>query len=89
MRRTSALDGDWNVRRTGGLLPPLVGVRKRIRGSRGWTTLGRLPGAPFDVFGTSLRYRRPFSGFADELESDAGDRYRAGRRSGDASSGAS
>ena len=44
----SGLDGDWQVIRTGGFLPPLVGVRKRIEGDRGWTSLGPLPGAPFD-----------------------------------------
>ena len=31
------LDGVWDVRRTGGALPPLVGVRKRIQGTRGET----------------------------------------------------
>jgi hypothetical protein len=70
------LDGEWNVHRTGGLLPPLVGVHKRIEGARGWTTLGRLPGAPFDVVGSSLHYRGPFSGFVDVLEPDGPDRYR-------------
>jgi len=64
------LDGVWNVERRGGLLPPLVGVRKRIHGARGETTCGPLPGAPFDVVGLSLRYRAPFRGFVDELEPD-------------------
>jgi hypothetical protein len=68
------LDGVWNVRRLGGLLPPLAGVRKRIDGTRGETTIGPLPGAPFDVVGLSLRYRGPFGGFVDELERD-GARY--------------
>jgi len=68
------LDGVWNVTRLGGLLPPLAGVRKRIDGTRGETMIGPLPGAPFDVVGLSLRYRRPFGGFVDELERD-GDRY--------------
>src|SRR5689334_16421233 len=40
------LDGVWNVERRGGLLPPLAGVRKRIDGSRGETTIGPPPGAP-------------------------------------------
>jgi hypothetical protein len=75
-RRVSALDGEWTVRRAGGMLPPLVGVRKRIRGRHGWTALGRLPGAPFDVVGLSLCYRRPFSGFVDHLHPDPPDRYR-------------
>ena len=64
----SGLDGDWQVIRTGGLLPPLVGVRKRIAGGSGWTSLGPLPGAPFDVVGNELRYRGPFTGFVDVLE---------------------
>jgi hypothetical protein len=68
------LDGDWNVRRLGGLLPPLVGVHKTISGSIGETKIGRLPGAPFDVVGLSLRYHAPFRGFVDELERE-GDGY--------------
>jgi hypothetical protein len=68
------LDGVWNVRRFGGLLPPLVGVRKRIDDTRGETTIGPLPGASFDVVGLSLRYRAPFAGFVDELERQ-GDGY--------------
>jgi len=62
------LDGDWNVRRLGGLMPPLAGVAKHIDGARGETAVGPLPGAPFDVVGLSLRYRAPFAGFVDELE---------------------
>jgi ferritin-like metal-binding protein YciE len=69
------LDGVWNVKRVGGTLPPMVGVRKEISGGTGTTKLGRLPGAPFDVVGLSLRYRRPFGGFVDELE-PGGDGYR-------------
>jgi hypothetical protein len=72
------LDGTWNVYRTGGLLPPLIGVRKRISGTRGVTALGPLPGAPFDVVGLDLRYRAPFGGFVDVL-SPAGDGSFAGR----------
>jgi ferritin-like metal-binding protein YciE len=68
------LDGVWYVRRLGGLLPPLVGVRKHIEGTRGETTLGPLPGAPFDVVGLSLHYRAPFTGFVDELRPH-GDAY--------------
>jgi hypothetical protein len=72
------LDGVWNVRRLGGLLPPLPGVRKEIRGGSGETKVGPLPGAPFDVVGLSLRYRAPFRGFVDELEpSGSGYRGRA------------
>jgi ferritin-like metal-binding protein YciE len=70
------LDGIWNVRRTGGLLPPLVGVRKRISGTRGSTLVGGGAfGAPFDVVGTELHYRAPFTGFVDVLTAD-GDTWR-------------
>jgi hypothetical protein len=68
------LDGVWNVRRISGLLPPMVGVRKRISGSSGETRVGPLLGVPFDVVGRDLHYRAPFHGFVDELE-PAGDRY--------------
>ena len=62
------LDGLWLVRRTGGELPPMVGVRKQITGGRGATTLGPLR-FPFAVEGRSLRYRFP-PGLVDELEPD-------------------
>ncbi|HEY6961481.1 MAG TPA: DUF892 family protein [Gaiellaceae bacterium] len=66
----SELDGVWEVRRTGGLLPPLFGVRKRIRGTRGATRVGDVAGVPFDVVGTELHYRAPFTGFVDVLSPD-------------------
>jgi hypothetical protein len=69
------LDGVWNVRRLGGLLPPMVGVHKVIDGGKGQTRIGPLVGVPFDVVGLSLRYHAPFRGFVDQLEPD-GDRYR-------------
>jgi hypothetical protein len=62
------LDGVWEVERTGGLLPPLLGVQKRISGSRGETAVGPLPGVPFVVEGLELRYRPPLAGFVDVLE---------------------
>ena len=65
------------MERTGGLLPPLLGVTKEITGRRGRTLVGRLVGVPFEVEGLSLRYRAPFTGFVDLLE-PAGDGY-AGR----------
>ncbi len=68
-------DGEWTVERVSGALPPMVGVRKRIAGDRGWTTVGRLPGLPFEVSGLTLRYRFPFSAFVDVLEPD-GDGFR-------------
>jgi ferritin-like metal-binding protein YciE len=63
-----ALDGLWDVRRTGGLLPPMLGVRKRIAGERGQTRVGRVVGVPFRVAGNELRYAAPFTGFVDRLE---------------------
>jgi hypothetical protein len=66
----NGLDGVWKVERTGGCLPPLAGIRKRIHGARGETSLGRLPGAPFDVVGTELRYRGVLAGFVDILTSE-------------------
>jgi ferritin-like metal-binding protein YciE len=69
------LDGIWDVRRRGGLLPPLIGVRKRIDGGRGATTIGPGPGVPFDVVGTELRYRAPLSGFVDRLDPVGEGRY--------------
>jgi hypothetical protein len=62
------LDGLWDVTRTGGLLPPLVGVRKRIAGDRGATLVGPFGGVPFRVVGLELRYVAPFRGFVDVLE---------------------
>ncbi len=64
------LDGVWKVERTGGLLPPLVGVEKHIAGTRGETRLRRLPGVPFTVDGLALRYRAPLNGLVDLLEPD-------------------
>jgi hypothetical protein len=64
------LDGVWNVKRLGGLLPPMVGVQKRIHGSSGETRIGKLFGVPFDLVGHDLHYRAPFRGFVDRLEPD-------------------
>ena len=64
----SALDGTWRVERAGGLLPPLVGVRKEIRGDRGVTRVAGTLGVPFRVEGLSLRYEPPLSAFVDVLE---------------------
>jgi hypothetical protein len=69
------LDGVWDVKRLGGALPPLVGVRKEISGTSGVTKVGPIALAPFDVVGLTLRYRPPFRAFIDELE-PAGELYR-------------
>ena len=62
------LDGEWEVRRLTGLLPPLYGVRKRIDGAAGLTVLGPVK-APFDVVGRELRYRGLLSrGLVDSVE---------------------
>jgi ferritin-like metal-binding protein YciE len=64
----SELDGVWDVRRTGGLLPPLMGVRLEIHGTRGETLLPLgVIGVPFDVVGLELHYRTPFVGVVDIL----------------------
>jgi ferritin-like metal-binding protein YciE len=65
-----SLDGVWSVERSGGALPPMVGVRKRIRGTAGETIAGPLR-MRFDVRGNELRYRRPFVGLVDEIAPDA------------------
>ena len=66
----SELDGVWSVKRVSGMLPPLLGVEKRISGDRGETSLGGLPGAAFTVEGLSLRYLPPLAGLVDHLERD-------------------
>ena len=71
----AGLDGVWQVERSGGALPPLVGVRKRIHGRRGSTVVGGLH-VPFEVRGKELHYRGPFTGFVDVVEPDGADRYR-------------
>jgi hypothetical protein len=65
-----ALDGRWTVRRTGGFLPPMIGVGKEIIGARGWTTLGPFR-IPFRVEDLRLRYTGLLRGLVDELETDA------------------
>ena len=71
----AGLDGHWDVRRLSGLLPPLVGVSKRIDGDRGATVLPGGVGVPFSVVGHELRYRPPFAMVVDVLEPD-GDGWR-------------
>jgi ferritin-like metal-binding protein YciE len=65
------LEGDWRVERLGGFLPPMFGVRKRIRGDRGATRVGTLPGWPFRVERregrVALVYSPPFSAIVDEV----------------------
>jgi ferritin-like metal-binding protein YciE len=63
------LDGVWDVERTGGFLPPLLGMRKRISGERGATTVGPAR-ASFRVVGREIRYEAPFTGFVDVVEPD-------------------
>ncbi len=58
--------------RVSGLLPPMLGVWKRIRGNRGETRLGPLPGVAFRIEererGIALIYRPPLSMFVDKLQ---------------------
>ncbi len=69
----AGLDGFWKVERVAGALPPLLGVTKRIEGAHGETRVGRALGAPFEVVGRELRYRRPLAGFVDVIEPGSGD----------------
>jgi hypothetical protein len=64
----TVLDGEWDVKRRSGLLPPLPGVRKRIDGASGETIVLAGPGIPFDVRGLELRYRAPLGFLVDVLE---------------------
>jgi hypothetical protein len=66
----SELEGEWDVKRLSGLLPPLAGIRKRIEEDRGSTVLPGGLGVPFNVVGRELRYRPPFSMVVDVLEPD-------------------
>jgi hypothetical protein len=69
------LDGRWRVIRTGGLLPPFLGlVHKRIEGASG-RTIAVGVSVPFDVVGLELCYRAPFRGVVDRLEPDGPDAY--------------
>ena len=69
--RVIDLEGDWRVARMSGLLPPMFGVWKRIRGPQGETRLGPLPGIAFRIEeregSIALIYRAPFSMFIDTL----------------------
>lgn len=66
------LDGVWDVRRTGGALPPMRGiVHKRIENGRGSTAAAGVR-FPFVVDGLALRY--PF-GLVDELVPDGPGAY--------------
>jgi ferritin-like metal-binding protein YciE len=69
------LDGLWRVERTGGALPPLYGISKRIREGRGQTLVAGRLGVPFEVRGLELRYTGPLAGLVDVLEPE-GDGFR-------------
>jgi hypothetical protein len=67
------LDGVWDVRRTGGALPPMRGIdHKRIENGRGWTIAFGVR-LPFTVDGLTLRY--PGGGLVDELVPHGRDSY--------------
>ena len=72
-------DGFWRVERTGGLLPPMIGVRKRVRGERGETLLGPLLRWPFRLEDraehVALIYDPPFSLWVDELRPEGTDAW--------------
>lgn len=64
-------DGFWRIERTGGFLPPMIGVRKRVRGKRGDTRVGSLARWPFRLEACTgsveLTYDPPLSFWVDEL----------------------
>ena len=66
-----SLEGEWKVERLAGLLPPIIGIRKTIRGGDGETRIGPVPVWPFrakrSFESVDLVYRRPFSTFVDEV----------------------
>jgi ferritin-like metal-binding protein YciE len=64
-----SLDGVWDVKRVSGALPPLVGMRKRIGGTRGETLLGPVR-MSFEVRGNELHYHAPLNGFVDIVDGD-------------------
>lgn len=68
-----SLTGRWSLRRTGGLLPPLGLLHKRIEGRRGATRLGPV-GLPFRVRagprGPELAYIGPLRLLTDRLRPD-------------------
>ena len=70
-------DGYWRVERTGGLLPPMIGVRKHVRGQRGETRVGPLLRWPFRLEDraeyVALIYDPPFSLWVDELRPEGTD----------------
>jgi hypothetical protein len=70
---TGDLDGDWRVERTGGLLPPMVGVWKCIRGERGETRVGPLLRLALRVERGGgrnvLAYEPPLSALVDKISS--------------------
>lgn len=65
------LEGRYRVQRTGGLLPPMLGVTKRVDGARGSTRVLEVVGWPFRLErgGDALRliYRSPLGFLVDEL----------------------
>ena len=67
----SELDGEWELQRVSGALPPLAGMHKRISGDRGATVLPGGLQVSFAVVAHELRYRPPFSMVVDVLEPDA------------------
>jgi hypothetical protein len=90
-RADTSLDGRWSLRRTGGLVPPLGLLHKRIAGGRGATHLGPVLRMPFavDLAGNrpELVYAGPLRIVRDRLTAAGGDAWDgemlvAGRRVG-------
>jgi hypothetical protein len=68
------LDGRWILERSGGLLPPLGLLHKRIHGRHGATHLGRRARIPFRIRGgpdrPELVYAGPLRFVVDRLMPD-------------------
>jgi hypothetical protein len=69
------LKGEWKIERLGGLLPPMIDIRKRVHGTRGETRFGALPVWPFRIERRAGRialvYYPPFCLLVDELQPEA------------------
>ena len=70
------LQGEWRVECLGGLLPSMIGVRKRIQDGRGETGVGALSGWPFRIERRGeivvLVYSPPPSMLVDGLRTEQG-----------------
>jgi hypothetical protein len=73
------LEGRWRIERLSGVLPPMIAVHKEVRGERGETRFGPLPGPPYGIEERedclALVYRPPFSMLVDEVRRESEDSW--------------